>query len=150
MSNVVLARPTSFTSAVITCTKFGTTGTDFWIKLLDCKIRGKQKMEITTGDGDAAPSLDLNYHMLTSITMRGWLVAHSVNSSVVNFMANFIDSAKNPLAASLKINAATSVVFTFAKVVIPEFEFGYSRDGATLPLMLQCYQTDTHATMAAT
>lgn len=150
MSNVALAKPSSVTSAIITCTVFGTAGTDFYMKVDRSRFSGRQKIHPTTGDGDAAPSFDLNYFMVTHFSLSGWLVAASVHANVDQFMANMLLSAKNPLSASFKLNIATSLVITVSKVVIPGYDFGYVRDDGVLPTMLDCYATDSHATMDAT
>lgn len=155
MSNVALARPTTITSAIITCTKFGTGGTDFYMKVKDSMIGGSMDIEKTNGDGDAVTSWDMNYWLDFRFTLKGWLVAYSVSSSVANFIANFIDPTKNPLAASFKLNLATSLVITAPAVAMPRFRFGYSRDGITLPMTIECYATNTasvntNVTLAAT
>ena len=150
---MLLAKPTSHTSQVITSggtIKLGTAGADFYIKVKSAIIDGTQKMHPTTGDGDAAPSFDLNYFAVTHIVFNGWFVAYSVSSSVVNFLINFIDKDKNPLAASLKLTMGTSIVLTVPELLIPSYKIGYDRGDGVLPLMLNCYATDSHTTMAAT
>lgn len=144
MSNVLLARPTTITGAIITCTKLGTAGTDFFIKVMEADIDWHDRVEETTGDGDAARSLDISHFGYTSLVFSGFMLAHSVAGSW-DLIANLQNSAKNPLAASLKLNTSTSEILTIAKGVIPRWRIRYRRGFATIPCVVTVLTTDSSA-----
>lgn len=149
MANVDTARPSSVTTPVVSCSVFGISGSlDWYLKVDRSRIRMKMtKVEPTTGDGDNAPAMVANYFGLLSFTLFGQAVAQSVDTSVRLF-SSFLDPAKNPLSANFKLKLASSYVLNCAKVLIVDMELGYTRDGATMPVMISCFQTDTHATIA--
>jgi hypothetical protein len=149
MANINLARPTGQTTPVISCSVFGTGGTDFFMKVTRARIRFEQDVEKTTGDGDDAPVYEVNYFMTTRATLFGFVVAQAVDTSLT-LLSSFLNSSKNPLTATWNIKLASSYVLKMTKVVIPVMEIGYERDRGKIPLMMSIIGTDTHATLATT
>lgn len=144
MSNIALAKPKSITGAIITCTKFGTGGTDFYVKVGRCRRRFRNgPVAETTGDGDDAPSFDAGNWQYAQLSMAGWLPAGSVSTML---LASLWDSAKNPLAASLKLSMASSQIFTVPKALITHWEDDYQRGGAVIPVFITIVATDTVVT----
>ena len=149
MSNVALAKPKTISSAVITCTKFGTAGTDFHIKVGRARIKFRNKYVENTGDGDTAPAFDAANWQYTSVAIAGWMVAGSVSTFL---LASLWDGTtpKNPLQASFKLSLASSQVLTIPTALITDWEIDWQRDGELIPMFCNILATDTVATWGIT
>lgn len=101
----------------------------------------------TSGDGDAAPAFESSNWMYLSGTFHGLMIAASVSTFV---LANLIDAAKNPLAASMKVNFATQQILTIPKVLITGFYPNYERKGAIIPVSMRIRATDSHPVWGTT
>lgn len=147
MSNIALAKPSTITGAIITCTKFGTGGTDVYIKVNQFVPIFTIPERESSGDGDAAPSFDSQYWLYCNGHFNGWMVAASVSTFL---LINLIDSTKNPLAASLKFNFATQQILTIPKMLINAYIPVYERTLPYIPVRIGFKATDSHPTWGTT
>lgn len=149
MSNVGLARPQAVTGAIITCSVFGTTGTDYFIKVEEFRPRFIIPDKEDSGDGDAAPSFTAALWMYCSGVFNGWMIQQASPGSTF-LLANFIDSSKNPLSASLKFNFATQQILTIPKVLLTGFFPIYKRTLEIVPCAISFKATNSHPTWSTT
>lgn len=147
MANVAPAKPTSVSGQIITGGKLGTAGTDFFFKVSRHYPNFVVPDVETTGDGDAAPAWEASDFLYLSGVMYGWMLAQSVGTFSI---VNMITAAKNPLAASLKFNFATSQVLTIPKTLITSQSPLWDRKSPVIPLVIRYKATDSHPTWGTT
>lgn len=149
MSNVGLAKPQSITSAIITCSVFGTIGTDHFIKVEEFRPAFRIPDTEDSGDGDGAPSFTAALWMYCSGEFNGWMIQAASPGSTF-LLANLINSAKNPLSASLKFNFATQQILTIPTVLLTGFYPVYKRTYELIPCRFTFKATNSHPTWNTT
>lgn len=93
MSSANLEKPSARTGAIIGGAKLGTTGTDFYFKVMGANSQSGSPGEDVTGDGDTYPRFENNGYLYESGTMTGAMIASQALG-----LANLINTAKNPVA----------------------------------------------------
>lgn len=144
MSNVSLAKPGANTGAIISCTKLGVAGTDFFLKVMEWDTDVLIPADETSGDGDTSPSFDSANWTYTTAFLTGFMPASSVTGNW-NMIGNLATAAKNPLAASLKIFHADTQVLTIPKGLIVRCRVRGRRSSGNLGMSMIIRATDTIA-----
>ncbi len=157
MANVSLAAPHSISSAVITSTVFGSSGSDFYIKVGRARVSSRIGPIVeTTGDGDSAPAFETGYWQYTNLAIAGWMPAAANDSSLTNLTATaatLVDGTqKNPLTASIKLSLASNHHITIPAnaALITQWEWEYQRQGGVIPVFVNIITTHSLATWSST
>lgn len=92
MTAASLEKPGLVASAVLSGGKLGTTGTDFYIKIMRFQDQTGSPTEETTGDGDTYPHFENSGLIYQQGRMSGGMIA----SQAIG-LANLINTSKNPV-----------------------------------------------------
>ena len=138
MSSVPLAKPGSFSGAVLSGGKVGTTGTDFYVKMTDWRPSYRSPRVDLTGDGDDAPCIDNTGYLYGQHTLSGFMVASQAIS-----LLNLVNTSANPVR-SLTVNLASGHSTT-EDVLIEDIRLGYRRTGGFVGVRILLHKTGTAA-----
>ena len=139
MATVALEKPGSGIASVLGGGKIGTSGTDFYIKVLRAQFRQYSPTVETTGDGDGAPTWENNALRYTHVSLIGAMIA----SQAIG-LANLTDTTKNPSPA-LTFDFGGTRRLTL-KLQIAEINIDYAARAEFVGLSMSGQITDTNTT----